>query len=104
LNENMVMQIVEYAPGKLACGIWGEPFVALVTRGDTKSQKLRYPNKDETQCTDLIPVPNFDYKLNPYLLLRNCKSINLVDIKNFKVSRLLSSPNQKGSFPKMRLV
>ncbi len=50
--------------------------------------KIRCPIADESQCTDIIAVPEYDLRMNPYLIVRNCKAINLLDLRNLKLTRL----------------
>ena len=69
-------------------GIWGEAFVAFINRADRETVKIRCPVADESQCTDIIAVPEYDLRMNPYLIVRNCKAINLLDLRNLKLARL----------------
>ena len=62
--------------------------------------KMECPLEDETQCTDLVLMPGFNFRTFPFLIARNSKAINLVNLSNFSQHRLLSTPNQAGSFQK----
>ena len=42
--------------------------VAIVRRGEPKGMKIRCPGEDEIQTTDMVKVPDFDLRANPYLL------------------------------------
>ena len=83
-----------------AVGIWGSPWVGLVDKRRKTLVKMECPLEDETQCTDLILLPGFNLRSFPFLLTRNSKAINLVNLANFSVHRLLMQQNQAGSFQK----
>ena len=95
--------MVEVAPNKFAVGCWGVPWVALVDKNKRSLVKVNCPLADESQTTDLIKLPGFDLRNFPCLILRNSKAINLVNLANLTMHRLLQKQNQSGSFEKMVL-
>ena len=86
------------------CALWCEPFIIIVNRNDQSTLKVRYPQSggmEDTQCTDLLGVPMFDGKENPYIFLRTSKAISLLDLKSLSMYNLLVAQNQSGSHGKM---
>ena len=100
LSDHLVTQVHEVSSNMFAVGIWGVPWVGLVDKRRSTLIKMECPLEDETQCTDLLLLPGFNYRTFPFLLMRNSKAINLVNLANFSVHRLLTQPNQAGSFQK----
>ena len=74
--------------------------MALVDKRKRTLVKIECPLADETQCTDLIPLPGYNYRSFPFLLQRNSKAINLVNLATLSMHRLLMRQNQSGSFQK----
>ena len=83
--------------------MWGEAAAYICIKGDKTAIRINCPSADETQCTDLVEVPDFNAKGNPYLIMRNNKAINLVDTVNLKIYRLALTSNQRGTVPKMKI-
>lgn len=104
LSDQIVTQVFEVAPNKFLCGIWGEAAAYLCVKGEKTAIKINCPTSEETQCTDLVEVPEFNFKSNPYVLMRNNKALNLIDVANLKIHRLTLTDNQRGSTPKLCLV
>ena len=94
-------QVYEVSPNKFAVGCWGVPWVALVDKVQKTLIKIPCPLPDETQCTDLVPLPDFNLRTFPILILRNSRALNLVNLSNFTMHRLLMRHNQSGSFEKL---
>lgn len=105
LQEYIITAVYEVAPGHFFCGIWEHAFGVICAQGtpSNKSIKIQMPNQNETQCTDVIAVPDFDYKQNPFLFTRTNNAISLVDIGCHKVYLLCKVKNQKSSYEKMKL-
>lgn len=80
-------------PNKFAVGCWGVSWVGLVDKQTRTLVKIDCPMADETQCTDLVKLPGFDAKSFPYLIQRNSKAINLINLGSLSMSRLLKSDN-----------
>jgi len=93
LADQIVTQVFEVSPNKFLCGVWGEAAAYLCVKGEKTAIKINCPSADETQCTDLVEVPDFNAKSNPYVILRNNKAINLVDTVNLKIHRLTLTTN-----------
>ena len=100
LSDHLVTQVFEVSPNKFACGCWGVPWVALIDKVKRSLVKIECPLGDETQCTDLIPLPGFNSRSFPCLLLRNSKAVNLVNLTTLTMHRLMMRQNQVGSFEK----
>ena len=81
-------------------GCWGVPWIGIVDKLKRSLIKIECPLQDETQCTDLIPLPNFNPVGFPFILIRNSKAVNLVNLATFSMHRLLTRYNQAGSFQK----
>ena len=79
------------------------PWVGIVDKLKRTLIKIDCPLGDETQCTDLIPLPGYNSRSFPFLLLRNSKAINLVNTSSVSMHRLLMRQNQTGSFTKIAL-
>lgn len=75
--------------------------MALVDKKQRTLVKIECPLSDETQCTDLVPLPGFDIQTFPFLLQRNSKAINLISLASMSMHRLLMIENQTGSFEKL---
>ena len=101
LVDHLITQLVEVSAGKFAVGCWGVPCVGLVDKKQRTLVKIDCPMQDETQCTDLIALPGFDMRTFPFLVQRNCKTINLINLANLSMHRLFKSENQSGSFEKL---
>jgi hypothetical protein len=97
-----VTTVVEMQPGCFFCGIWEQGY-GLVYRQGLPAQKVMYPSASEGQCTDVIPVPNFDVERNPFLFVRTNQAVNLVDVAQLNSTLLLKMPNQAHSYQKMKL-
>ena len=80
-------------PNKFLCGIWGEAAAYLCVKGENTAIKINCPSVEETQCTDLVEVPDFNGKINPFVLMRTNKAINLVDTVNLRIYRLALTEN-----------
>ena len=80
LSDHLVTQIHEVSPNMFVVGIWGVPWVGLVDKRRRTLIKIECPIEDETQCTDLILLPGFNYRQFPFILMRNCKALNLVNL------------------------
>lgn len=93
LADQIVTQVVEISPNRFICGVWGEAVAYLCIKDKNTAIKLNCPSVEETQCTDLFEVPDFNPKSNPYLIMRNNKAINLIDTVNLKIYRLALSIN-----------
>ena len=93
LADHLVTQVYEVSPNKFAVGCWGVPWVALVDKVKKTLIKIPCPLPDETQCTDLIPLPDFNLRSFPVLILRNSKALNLVNLSNLTMHRLLMRHN-----------
>ena len=89
LSDHLITQLYEVSPNRFAVGCWGVPWVAVVDKVRRTLIKVDCPLSDETQCTDLLPLPNFNYQSFPFLLMRNSKAVNLVNLQNLSVHRLL---------------
>lgn len=46
-------------------------------------------------------MPGYNSRTFPFLLLRNSKALNLVNLATLSMHRLMMRPNQTGSFEKM---
>ena len=103
LSESIVTCVMEVAPGKFVAGVWGEAFVAFIQRNGRLMSKIKCPMPTETQCTDLLPVPDFDFRVNPFILVRNCRAVNLLDLKNMQLIRLSQIPNHNSAYSKMKI-
>ena len=88
------------SPNKFAVGCWGVPWVGIVDKQKRSLIKIDCPLGDELQCTDLIPLPGYNSRSFPFLLLRNSKAINLVNTSSVSMHRLLMRQNQAGSCAK----
>ena len=93
MADQIVTQVFEVSPNKFLCGVWGEAAAYLCVKGEKTAIKINCPSADETQCTDLVEVSDFNAKSNPYVILRNNKAINLVDTVNLKIHRLTLTTN-----------
>ena len=93
LADLIVTQVFEVSPNRFLCGVWGEAAAYLCVKGEKTAIKINCPSLEETQCTDLVEVPDFNAKSNPYLIMRNNKAINLIDTANMKIYRLALTPN-----------
>ena len=93
LADHLVTQVYEVSPNKFAVGCWGVPWVALVDKVKKTLIKIPCPLPDETQCTDLVPLPDFNLRSFPVLILRNSKALNLVNLSNLTMHRLLMRHN-----------
>ena len=93
LADHLVTQVYEVSPNKFAVGCWGVPWVALVDKVKKTLIKIPCPLPDETQCTDLVPLPDFNLRSFPVLILRNSKAVNLVNLSNLTMHRLLMRHN-----------
>ena len=77
------------------------PWVGLVDRKQKTLIKIECPMIDEAQCTDLVPLPGFSAHSFPFLIQRNSKALNLVDLGSLSMHRLATSENQTGAFEKL---
>ena len=100
MADHVVTQLHEVSPNKFAAGCWGVPYVAIIDRKLRTLIKIECPINDELQCTDLIPLPSFNSRSFPFMLQRNSKALNLVNLATFSMHRLLMRPNQSGASPK----
>lgn len=100
MADHVVTQLYEIAPNRFAAGCWGVPYVAIIDKKQRTLIKIECPLSDETQCTDLIPLPSYNSHSFPFLLMRNSKAINLVNIATLTMHRLLMRPNQSGAASK----
>lgn len=82
-------QVHEVTPNIFVVGIWGVPWAGLVDRRRRTLIKMQCPMESETQCTDLVLFPYFNYRTFPFILMRNSKAINLINLANFSVHRLI---------------
>ena len=89
LSDHVVTQVFEVGSNMFAVGCWGVPWVALVDRAKGTLIKIACPLGDETQCTDLAPLPGFNSQSFPFLLQRNSKAINLVNLATLSMHRLI---------------
>lgn len=90
LSDHLVTQVYEISNNKYAVGCWGVPWIGIVDRLKRSLIKIDCPLQDETQCTDLIPLPNFNPVGFPFILIRNSKAVNLVNLATFSMHRLLT--------------
>lgn len=104
LVDQIVSSVKELQRGTFVCGVWAHPEVYLCQRGSTSFTKIACPSPEETQCTDIIKVPDFNMLSNPFVIMRSNKAINLVDLKELKMTQMVGCLNQRSSFEKMRLV
>ena len=79
------------------------PWVGLVDKKQKTLIKIECPMVDEVQCTDLVPLPGFSAHSFPFLIQRNSKALNLVDLGSLSMHRLASSENQTGAFEKLSI-
>ena len=98
MSDHLVTQLYEVSPNKFAVGCWGVPYMALIDKHRKTLIKVDCPLSDETQCTDLIPLPGFNAITFPFLVQRNSKAINLVNLSTLTMHRLMMRQNQAGSF------
>ena len=103
LADHLVTQVHEVQGNKFVVGCWGVPWVALVDKVKKTLLKIPCPLPDELQCTDLIPLPSFNLRTFPLLVQRNSKALNLVNLQNFTMHRLVMRNNQSGSFQKLMI-
>ena len=101
LMDHLVTQVVEVAPNRFAVGCWGVPWVGLVEKKLRTLIKIDCPYQEETQCTDLIALPGFDIRTYPFLVQRSSKTINLINLANLSMHKMLNSDNQSGSYEKL---
>jgi hypothetical protein len=85
-------------------GSWGSPWAAVVDKQKQTAHKIWCPFTDETQCSDLEPLPDFDIRSFPFVLHRNRKSLNLINLRTGKMNRLLMRENNSTTFEKMALM
>lgn len=93
LTDHLVTQVVEVAPETFAVGLWGVAWVGLVQKKQRALFKIECPTAEETSCTDLIPLPGFHAQSFPFLIQRNQKALNLVNLKSLSMHRLLENEN-----------
>ena len=101
LTDHLVTALVEVSPDVFAVGCWGVPWVGLVNRKQRSLFKIECPTNEETSCTDLVPLPGFNDQTFPFLMQRNQKAINLVNLRSLSMHRMVESENQPGSFEKL---
>ena len=101
LTDHLITQVVEVAPETFAVGLWGVAWVGLVDKKQRALFKIDCPTADETSCTDLVPLPGFNAQSFPFLIQRNNKALNLVNLKSLSMHRLVENENQPGSFEKL---
>lgn len=101
LTDLIVTQVVEVAPNMFLVGCWGTPWVGLVDRLQKTLIKIECPTAEEIQCTDLVPLPGFNAQSFPFLVQRNSKALNLIDLAGLSMHRLVLSDNQSGAFEKL---
>lgn len=100
MSDHVITQICEIGPNRFAAGCWGVPWVAIIDKRLKTLIRIECPLSDETQCTDLIPLPGFSMHTLPLLLQRNSKALNLVNLATLTMHRLIIRPNQQGSHQK----
>ena len=93
LVDHLVTQVVEVEANRFAVGCWGVPWVGLVDKKLRTLVKIDCPMQDETQCTDLVALPGFDTQDFPFLVQRNSKTINLINLTNLTMHQLVKSEN-----------
>ena len=49
----------------------------------------------------MIALPGFNIQTFPFLVQRNSKTINLINLANLSMHKLLNSENQSGSYEKL---
>ena len=96
--DHVVTQLIEISPNRFAVGCWNVPWIAIVDKKQRTLIRIDCPLSDETQCTDLVPLPGFNPRMFPFILQRNNKAVNLVNLATLTMNRLLMRPNQQGSF------
>ena len=94
LSDHLITQVYEVSPNKFAVGCWGVPWVGIVDKLKRTLIKIECPLDDETQCTDLIPLPNYNPRTFPFLICRNGKAVNLVNLGILSMHRLIMRQNQ----------
>jgi hypothetical protein len=86
LEDKNVWNVYEYDKNKLVCTTWVTPHAYLIDRNDPQS--LRKPKmigeqkSKNNHCTDLIPLPTYNFGKCPYFLKRSAKAVNLIDVRN----------------------
>lgn len=77
MQDNIVTSVCETEPGTFFCGVWEHPFGVLSSQGKMSTQyhKLEMSVASETQCTDVVPVPDFDSYKNPFVFMRTANAI-----------------------------
>lgn len=107
LEDKNVWNVVEYDQNKLACTSWVLPHVYLVDRNDPLSAKkpiiLKEPNSKNNHATDLIPLPNYSFSKNPYLLKRAMKQLSLIDVRNQQEYVLYEDQNAEWGYNKIQI-
>lgn len=93
MSDHVVTQIYEIQPNKFAAGCWGVPWVAIIDKKQRTLIRIDCPLGDETQCTDLLPLPGYNIRNFPFLLLRNSKALNLVNVGTHSMHRLMMRQN-----------
>ena len=68
MADHVVTQLYEISPNKFALGCWGVPWVAIIDKKERTLIKIECPLSDETQCTDLLPLPGYNSRSFPFLL------------------------------------
>ena len=101
MSDHVVTQLYEIGPNRFAAGCWGVPWIAVIDKRKRTLIKVECPLGDETQCTDLLPMPGYNARSFPFLLQRNSKALNIVNLATLSMHRLIMRPNQQGSFEKL---
>ena len=86
---NLISQVFEYAPNKLIASDYFKHGFFLVDRASNDIRELQNLSYITKNCTDIKPMPFYNFEKFPYLLTRTQFTINLIDLKKENIYPLL---------------
>jgi len=72
----------------------------IIDRSNKRNIKIEHPHSSLLNCSDIMPVPGYDYTTFPYVLVRCHSSIELLNVRDHRLYTLNSElkPNFDNEF------
>ena len=90
-EEQAVKGVFEYDTKKLIVVVNNSKNIRFIDRSKgTEEAKLAIPNlSKDSEYRGLLPFPNYDYQTFPYVMIKDSKCLNVVNVRT-KQSRVIS--------------
>jgi hypothetical protein len=88
----------EYDTGRFIVILNGSKTIKFINRNLRKEDNIQIPNiSDEEKYCSLLPFPYFDFQDNPYVLIKDSQSLNVINVLTYQSRVMVKNSPYKWS-------